>query len=418
MVTGTSAATGGAGLSARRLRASPGAALALGAVALLAMAAEVPLATLAHHFAAALPIVCASLPSAVVGCIVAYRQPRNPVGWLLLALGICPLVGLDAIAYSVMRYQQGHTGLPLGEVAVFVTPVEWVSVLLLLPLPLLLFPDGQLSGGWRWVLRCYLAVAGIWLIGLVALDVDGLVRPLNVDASGSFAVVDNPTVGWQNFATNDFVTIVYVVLAIAAVSRQLLAFRGSTGERRQQLKWLLGGGSICFLGLFAALATGGSPTGAAAVVSAAGLIAISALPAGIGIGILKYRLYDIDRIISRTISYTIVTGLLVGLFAGLVLLATRALPFSSPVGIAAATLAAAASFNPLRRRVQRRVDRRFNRARYDAESILTAFTARLREAVEIEVVRAELLHAVRSAVEPSHASVWVRPSAASPPRPG
>ena len=138
-------------------------------------------------------------------------------------------------------------------------------------------------------------------------------------------------------------------------------------------------------------------------------LGLAALPVGIGVGILKYRLYEIDRLISRTLSYLIITGLLVGVFVGIVVLATDVLPFSSPVGVAASTLAAAALFNPLRLRVQRLVDRRFNRARYDAEAIVAAFTLRLRDAVDLDTVRGELLAAVDGAVQPAHASVWIRP---------
>jgi hypothetical protein len=117
----------------------------------------------------------------------------------------------------------------------------------------------------------------------------------------------------------------------------------------------------------------------------------------------------IDRLISRTLSYLIITGLLAGVFVGIVVLTTDVLPFSSPVGVAASTLAAAALFNPLRLRVQRLVDRRFNRARYDAEAIVAAFTMRLRDAVDLDTVRHELLAAVDGAVQPAHASLWLRP---------
>jgi hypothetical protein len=127
-----------------------------------------------------------------------------------------------------------------------------------------------------------------------------------------------------------------------------------------------------------------------------------------GVAILRYRLYDIDRLISRTLSYALLTGLLVGTFVGVVALTTDALALSGRVGVAASTLIAAALFNPLRVRVQRLVDRRFNRARYDAQATVAAFTARLREAVELDAVRVELLDAVQRAVEPSHASVWIR----------
>jgi steroid 5-alpha reductase family enzyme len=131
------------------------------------------------------------------------------------------------------------------------------------------------------------------------------------------------------------------------------------------------------------------------------------IPAAVGIAILKYRLYDIDRIISRTLSYAIVTGLLVGVYAGLVLLATQVLRLHTPVAVAAATLAAAALFNPLRRRVQHGVDRRFNRIRYDADQTVAAFAAGLRDAVDLDAVRADLLAVVNRAVEPAHLSVWI-----------
>ena len=124
--------------------------------------------------------------------------------------------------------------------------------------------------------------------------------------------------------------------------------------------------------------------------------------------ILRFRLYEIDRLISRTLSYALLTGLLVGVFGGVVLLTTRVLPFSSPVAVAVSTLAAAALFNPLRRRVQRLVDHRFNRARYDRDALVARFAARLRDAVDSDTVVAELAGAAASSVEPAHISVWVR----------
>src|SRR6202040_169827 len=132
------------------------------------------------------------------------------------------------------------------------------------------------------------------------------------------------------------------------------------------------------------------------------------LPVSIGVAVLRYRLFDIDRIISRTLAYAIVTGLLVGVYAGLVLLATRVVSITAPVAVAASTLAAAALFNPLRRRVQRVVDRRFNRARYDADRTISAFAARLQDAVDLGTVRDELTHVVHAALEPDHLSVWIK----------
>jgi hypothetical protein len=135
-------------------------------------------------------------------------------------------------------------------------------------------------------------------------------------------------------------------------------------------------------------------------------ITLAALPVGLAISILRYRLYDIDRIISRTLAYAIVTGLLVGVYAGLVLLATEVLSVKSPVAVAAATLATAALFNPVRHRVQRVVDRRFNRARYDADQTVAAFAARLKDSVDLDAVQSDLASVVQRALEPAHLSLW------------
>jgi hypothetical protein len=152
------------------------------------------------------------------------------------------------------------------------------------------------------------------------------------------------------------------------------------------------------------------PHTSAAVQGAVNLISdlgFAVLAACVGMAILRYRLYDIDRIISRTLAYALVTGLLVGIYAGTVLLATRVLSVSSPVAVAASTLAAAALFNPLRRRMQRAVDRRFNRARYDADRTVMAFAARLKDAVDLDSIRDDLADAVSRTLEPAHLSVWV-----------
>jgi hypothetical protein len=136
-------------------------------------------------------------------------------------------------------------------------------------------------------------------------------------------------------------------------------------------------------------------------------VAFGALPVCLGVAVLKYGLYELDRIISRVVSYTLVTGLLVGVYAGLVLLSTRVLSASSPVAVAVSTLAAAALFSPVRRRVQRVVDRRFNRARYDADQTVTAFADRLRDAINPDAVRADLAGVVSQSLEPAHVSLWI-----------
>ena len=167
--------------------------------------------------------------------------------------------------------------------------------------------------------------------------------------------------------------------------------------------------TIVSLVLATAFSTPGRATTLLGVIGNLAWFGVAALPVSIGVAILKYRLYEIDRIISRTLAYAIVTGLLVGVYAGLVLLAQQVLRFSSPVAVAASTLVAAALFNPVRRRVQHTVDRRFNRARYDADRTVTAFAARLQDAVDADAVRADLAGVVHAALEPTHVSLWLRP---------
>ena len=184
------------------------------------------------------------------------------------------------------------------------------------------------------------------------------------------------------------VGLIFFAFWALAVGYQVVSWRRAAGERRQQLSWLMAGGAAALISFLAAIAAGALPHSVRGAVGDVLVSGIAALPVGMGVAILKYRLYEIDRIISRTLAYAIVTGLLVGVYAGLVLLATQVLSVSSPVAVAASTLAAAALFTPVRRRVQRVVDRRFNRVRYDGDRMIEAFAVRLKDAVDLETVRA------------------------------
>jgi MFS superfamily sulfate permease-like transporter len=139
------------------------------------------------------------------------------------------------------------------------------------------------------------------------------------------------------------------------------------------------------------------------------ILGTAALPVCMGVAVLKYRLYELNRVISRVVSYTMITALLGGVFAGVILLADRVLPVKGSVAVAVATLVIAALFNPLRRRVQHAVDRRFNRARYDAEAVVAAFTARLRHTVDLDALRHDLLGVTEDAFQPAHVSMWLAP---------
>jgi hypothetical protein len=190
-----------------------------------------------------------------------------------------------------------------------------------------------------------------------------------------------------------------LLVSVAAV---VVRFARSSGEERLQLKWFAAAALLLVATFIASIVA------YSVAVNVLQSLAFVCLWTAIAIAVLKYRLYDIDRIISRTLAYAIVTGLLVGVYAGLVLLATQVLSFSSPVAVAASTLAAAALFSPLRRRVQHAVDRRFNRARYNADQTITEFAARLKDAVDLDAVRHDLAGAVHQALQPAHVSIWIR----------
>jgi hypothetical protein len=319
------------------------------------------------------------------------------------------VLSTDAGAYAVADYRLRHGGLPLGWVAVLLQP-SWAPAIALFGLTVLLFPDGRLpSPRWRWMLWAYLAVAAAWVGGVVIISAGAILgHNVHVDSGGNLLILDHPTgsAAWWGVVEGVFFPVPGVFW-LASVAGQALSCRRSSGERRLQLKWLVGGSAVAIAGGVLGVPLSDSPSKILQIVGGVGIAGVLALPVSMGVGILKYRLYDIDRIISRTLAYAIVTGLLVGVYAGLVLLATEVLRFRTPVAVAAATLAAAALFNPLRQRVQRAVDRRFNRARYDADKTVAAFAARLKDAVDLDSVRDDLAGVVQQALEPAHVSVWI-----------
>lgn len=221
----------------------------------------------------------------------------------------------------------------------------------------------------------------------------------SVHLAGAAAVVG--TVGTVGAAALAFFVLLFV-------AHQLFAWRRATGDRRQQLKWLLAGAVIAVACAVLNFASLDALTGATQrALDDASDLGIVVLPLSIAIGILRYHLWEIDRLVSRTLSYALLTGVLVSAFAGVVLVTTRVLPFSSPVGVAASTLCAAALFNPLRGRFQRLVDRRFNRSRYDRDATVSRFAGRLRHAMDLGSVTRELLDVVGETLGPAHASIWV-----------
>jgi hypothetical protein len=329
----------------------------------------------------------------VTGFVLASRRPENRIGWLFLVAGLA--LGLSGFSnqYALRALVADRGSLPAGPVFAWLSNCIWIIAVAALASLFLLFPTGRLRSR-RW-------------------------RPAAWFAGGAFALATVSTLVaasrlWTHPFTSglgslDGLTALLEVMAGFLISAGLLVsvvavvvrFAKSSGEERLQLKWCAAAALVLALVFVASIWVN------SAVVNVLQSVAFLCLWTAIATAVLKYRLYEIDRIISRTLAYAIVTGLLVGLYAGLVLLATHVLSFSSPVAVAAATLAAAALFSPVRRRVQRVVDRRFNRARYDADTTVALFAGHLKDAVDLDSVQDDLASVVQRALEPAHVSVWI-----------
>ena len=335
-------------------------------------------------------VVNIALP--VMGFVLASRRPGNRIGWLALAAGLT--LGLRSFAdqYAQRALVAAPGSLPGGPLALWVSAWIWLIALAMVAFSFLLFPTGRLrSRRWR---------PAAWFVGAVFASSTAAVM------AGAAREWANPSVSLSQLVSPAVLAAMAIGLLAALVvsgSAIVVRFARSAGEERLQLKWFAAA-AVLVVATFIAVILTNSNSVAAAILNN---LALLCLDVAIAIAVLKYRLYEIDRIISRTLAYTIVTGLLIGLYAGLVLLATEVLSFSSPVAVAASTLVAAALFSPLRRRVQRAVDRRFNRARYDADQMVTAFAGRLKDAVDLDVVQADLASVVQRALEPAHISLWM-----------
>ena len=387
--------------------ATPRSAIALGALVLACNVAALALMAEASYATAEVVRLCGLLPTVAVGTLVAARRPRNPMGWLMLGCGFFFSTQAIGTAYAIVDYHQHHGTLPLGRLAIVLQP-GWAMGMVFVAGLLWLFPDGHLpSGRWRLVggllfgsgVVYGLLMYGQWLSVAVR-------RVLVVDANGTPALIEHPDSSMIFWIVIENVGFIALLLSwLVWLVLQIPKYRRSTGDRRLQLKWLYSGAAIFIVCLGVGVLEVTGP-----VVSDVLAIGIAALPIALGVAILKFRLYEIDRIISRTVSYTLVTGLIVGVYIGIVTLTTDVLSFSSSVGVAASTLVAAVLFNPLRRRAQRLVDKRFNRARYDAEATVASFADAMRASADLPGVQRELVATVSHAFEPAHVSVWVNVS--------
>jgi hypothetical protein len=338
---------------------------------------------------ATIPVV---ITFAVVGALVAART-GNRLGWLFMFAAMAGAISLVVEAYAA---RVPADRLPGAAWAGWIFTIVLGMVGTLFFLVPLLFPDGRPpSRRWRPVVWVAI-IAGLVQMVTVALS--------DANFTNNFPKLRDPVTVVAPLGTAyNQAELIGILVLLAGVISMIVRFRRSGTDERLQLKWFLYASAVAAVVIFVASWLTNDPLLEFEVV-------FPLFPAAVGVAILKYRLYDIDRLISRTLSYAIVTGLLVGLYAGLVLLATEVLSITSPVAVAAATLVAAALFRPLRRRVQHVVDRRFNRVRYDADQTVAAFAARLQEGAALDAVRSDLLTVVNTAVEPAHLSIWTAPA--------
>jgi hypothetical protein len=342
-----------------------------------------------------------------VGAFLSIRVPENRVGWLLLVAGSMLGVGMFCGTYALASIAGGGTS-PLTAYAAWLTDVLWVPPIVIVAAGVpMVFPDGRLPSP-RWRPIAWLLIAGTVLSVLRPAFTPG---PVNESMT-----VQNPfgvAVLAPYLPLADTVAMLTALPAfLGAWAAVATRYRRGTSVERQQIKWLL---AVALVGVVAFpvaivldLLVPGTPvaTGAWYV----GFLALIGLPVSIGIAVLRYRLYEIDRLISRTIGWTLVTGLLISVF-GTLLIALQAVlsqvTSGSTLAVAASTLAAFALFQPVRRRVQRAVDRRFDRARYDGERTATAFSGRLQQRVDLDAVEADLTDTVTLALRPSSTGVWI-----------
>ena len=345
---------------------------------------------------AALALMAVSF--AVIGGLLALRRPGNAQGWLLLAVATAWSVPMAATAVG-QSLLDGHAG---GTAAAW---LAWPAVWLWLPplglmgtQVLLRFPDGALpSPRWRWFSGLTLA--------LIAAATAGMAVVAPADTDGYTNLTYLPQVPQELALAVGLAALACFPVSVASV---VIRYRRSGIVQRQQIRWVAwAAGIFVAVYLISAFPVLPQAFSGSEAMTVAVFVAYALVPVSIGFAVLRYRLYDIDKIVSRTVSYAVITATLAAVYAGGVALATGVLPFSGQAGTAASVLAAMALFAPLRRRVQRAVDRRFNRARYDAEAVIAAFARRMREPAAIDAVRADLAAAVTQTLDPAHASLWV-----------
>jgi hypothetical protein len=350
----------------------------------------------------------AALTAGIVGAVLASRRPRHPVGWLLLAQGLVMWISAAAVGYVPYGLVVRPGSLPAASIVARIYPSTIAACLATVGFVLLLTPTGSPpSPRWRWWARVSAAAVAVTLVA--ATVAPGSLDPLAQYVSGP---LDPQVYGGALRVAIQLALLVGVLAVLAGAASLVVRFRHARGVERQQLQWVALAAALTGLSILAAgvlIAAGEVNLGAWASV-----FGVAFLPLATGAAILRYRLYDLDRIVSRTLAYGLLTLLLGGGYAAVVLGLGQLLGRDSSLVVAGATLAVAAVFQPARRRVQAAVDRRFNRRRHDAGQTIAAFGAGLRDQVDLDTLHSELLGVAEQTMQPTRASLWLRP----PPGPG
>jgi hypothetical protein len=346
--------------------------------------------------------VLAAVSAATAGAVLASRRPRHPVGWLLLVVGLSAAWGGVPPAYAAYGLLARPGALPAADAVARYWPITLIITQTAASFVLLLTPTGRLpSPRWRWWARLTAAAAAILLVALAVAS--GPLDPRYQVLGGPF---DLRGQGGMLLVVNQLALAATTLAVVVGAASLVVRFRRARGAERQQLRWVASAAALAVVG--AVVALGGLAVGATAVVTWAISLSFAVLPLAIGAAILRYRLYDLDRILSRTLAYGLLSVLLGLGYAAVVLGMGRLLPDSSSLAVAAATLVVAAVFQPARRRIQAVVDRRFNRRRHDAAQMIEAFGTRLRDQVDLDTLTGELLAVVAQTMQPTQASLWLR----------
>jgi hypothetical protein len=374
---------------------------AAGLVATLLLTRPLTLAALAEGAAYALAFPFAY---GTIGLVLTLRRPANPIGWLYAAAGLVGALAIPLDPWVDQLIRDRRPLPPAAQVAAVAGEFLWAPmVALAITVPFLLLPGGRLRSR-RWRVVVATSVTGAAMVLGFGSVLPGRLSPQTPIANPFGLAGTAGAVVTVLFAVG---LALHIASLLAALACLVLRFRAAGGVERQQLRWVAAGASAAVAGLLlASLIALGVVPGLADVGVYAALLC---LPVAIALVVLRYRLWDLDRLVSRTVTYALVTALLVLPYLLILPATTRLAGDAGSLVVAAATLAAVAVFAPLRRLVQGRVDRRFNRARYDAARTVDAFGARLREQVDLDALSAELLAVVNQTVQPTRASLWLRP---------